>query len=427
MVAGADVNVNSTSGGESPSGELYDAVTGVDNPAESHGILRVPEPWTGSWPGGRAPVVLQVLPALETGGVERGTIELALALAEAGATPLVASSGGAMTRELDRAFVKHIRLPLDTKNPLRIRRNARLLERVIRDFHVDIVHARSRAPAWSAWLACRRTGAHFMTTFHGTYNFSNRLKRWYNSIMTRGERVIAISGFIRRHVIDNYDIDPNVVRLVHRCYDPMVFEPERVSQARLIQLATRWRLPEDRPVILMPGRLTRWKGQTVVIDALARLGRRDVVCLMVGSDQGRSDFTRELEARIRRHKLEGVVHLAGQCDDMAAAYLLSTVVVSASREPEAFGRVIVEAQAMGKPVIVSRVGAVAETVAEGETGWVIPPNDPAALAAALEQALAMTAAERAAVADRCREFVGDHFTRQRMTDATLAVYAELLG
>ncbi|HYH20299.1 MAG TPA: glycosyltransferase family 4 protein [Azospirillum sp.] len=378
-------------------------------------------------PGRRPAVVLQVLPTLVTGGAERGCIDVAIGLAEAGAVPLVASQGGPMVRELDRAGIRHITLPLASKNPMTIRRNARRLEQVIREHGVDIVHARSRAPAWSAWMACRRTGAHYMTTFHAPYNFKGGLKRWYNSVMARGERVIAISEFVREHVLANYDVDPTRVRLIHRCYDPAVFAPDRVSSARIIQLAKQWRLPDDRPVVLLPGRLTRWKGQVVLIDALAKLGRKDVCCLLVGSDQGRSGYRQELEERARRAGLEGVVRLTGDCTDMAAAYTLATVVVSASREPEAFGRVIVEAQAMGKPVIVTAIGAYQETVIPGETAWVVPPDDAEALAKALGEALALDETQRAAIGAHAQAFVSERFTKERMVAETLAVYGELLG
>ncbi|PNQ96136.1 glycosyl transferase [Azospirillum argentinense] len=377
--------------------------------------------------GGRRPVVLQVLPALVTGGAERGCIDVALALAQAGALPLVASEGGPMAAELDRAGIRHITLPLASKNPLVIRRNARKLEAIIRENGVDIVHARSRAPAWSAWLACQATGARYMTTFHAPYNYKNGLKRWYNSVMARGERIIAISDFIRRHILENYAVDPAVIRTIHRGIDPLSFAPERVSSARMIQLAQKWRLPDDKPVILLPGRLTRWKGQTVLIDALAKLGRKDVCALLVGSDQGRTGYRQELEEQVRRAGLEGVVKMTDHCNDMAAAYRLSTVVVSASQEPEAFGRVIAEAQAMGRPVIVSAIGAYQETVIPGETAWVVPPADPDALAKALDEALSLTTEQRDAIGARARVFVAERYTKQRMCADTLAVYAELLA
>lgn len=378
------------------------------------------------WPG-RPPVVLQVIPALETGGAERGCVDVALALADAGAIPLVASQGGGLVYELERTGIKHFNLPLATKNPLKIRRNAAALARIVEECRVDIVHARSRAPAWSAWSACQRTGARYMTTFHAPYNFTGRLKKWYNSIMARGERVIAISDFIRRHVEENYAVEPERIRLIHRCYDPSIFAPERVSAARMAQLAAKWRLPDDKPMVMLPGRLTRWKGQTVLVDALARMKRRDAHALLVGSDQGRRDFSQELADQVRRLGLEGRVHIVGHCADMAAAYMLSSVVVSASREPEAFGRVIVEAQAMGKPVAVSDCGAVAETVWAGRTGWVTPVNDADALAAALDAALNMSAEETETMGLQAQAFVAERFVKQRMCADTLAVYAELMA
>lgn len=399
---------------------------------------RVPHPTTAAPGSDSAPrdptrpaVVLQVLPALVTGGAERGCVDVALATAQAGAVPLVASSGGPMVRELDRAGIRHITLPLASKNPLVIQRNARKLEAIIREQGVDIVHARSRAPAWSAWLACRRTGAHFMTTFHAPYNFKpgfkGALKRRYNSVMARGERIIAISGFIREHILENYAVDPARIRTIHRGIDQTSFAPESVAPVRMITLAKRWRLPDDKPIVLLPGRLTRWKGQTVLIDALAKLGRKDICALLVGSDQGRTGYRQELEERVKRLGLEGVVTMTDHCDDMAAAYRMATVVVSASQEPEAFGRVIVEAQAMGRPVIVSAIGAYQETVLPGETAWVVPPADPDALARALDEALSLTPEQQAAIGERARAFVAERYTKQRMCDDTLGVYAELLA
>lgn len=396
----------------------------------SSGDISGPPPVAPDWhsPGKRPPVVLQVVPALVTGGAERGCIDVALALKAAGATPLVASAGGPMVHELERAGITHITLPLTTKNPLKILRNARALAAVIRDHKVDIVHARSRAPAWSAHLACRRTGARYMTTFHAPYNFGSGIKRRYNAVMARGERIIAISGFIRDHILSSYGdiVDPARIRVIHRGIDTEVFAPERVTPARMAQLATQWRVPDDRPVILLPGRLTRWKGQVVMIDALAKLGRKDVRCLLVGSDQGRTGYRSELESRIRKAGLEGVVHMTDHCNDMAAAYRLSTVVVSASREPEAFGRVIVEAQAMGRPVIVTSIGAYQETVIPGETAWVVPPDDPDSLAQALAQALDMPVEQRDAIGAHARAFVASRYTKTRMCADTLAVYDELL-
>jgi len=377
--------------------------------------------------GQGAPAVLQVLPRLETGGVERGTIEIAEALRDAGALPVVVSAGGALERELERMDAVHVRLPVHSKNPLVMWRNVAALEHVIRRYDVKLVHARSRAPAWSARAAARRCGVPFVTTFHGTYNRGPfGIKGLYNAVMASGDRVIAISHFIARHVQEFYKVPPDRIRVIPRGVDLDRFDPARVSPERMIKLATEWRVPEDVPVLMLPGRLTRWKGQHVVIEALARLGRQDIRCLLVGSDQGRSAYRASLERAIADKGLQGVVHIVNGCHDMAAAYLLTDYVISASTDPEAFGRVIVEAQAMGRPVIASRHGGALETVTPGQTGWLVAPGDPGELSAAIATALAVPPAERARMAAACQAQARDTYARQLMCDKTLDVYAELL-
>jgi len=381
-----------------------------------------------SLPGGRQPVILQVLPSLVTGGVERGTVDMAASILEAGWIPLVVSNGGPMVRELDRLGVQHIPLPVHSKKPWVIKDNIAKLEAVIREHKVDIVHARSRAPAWSAFYAAQNAHVHFVTTFHGTYNLGPfNLKQPYNQVMTRGERVIAISHFIAGHMQSVYHTDPSKIRVVHRGIDIDKFDPAKVSQERIIQLAQRWRLPDGYPVIMLPGRLTRWKGQEVLIEALAVLGRKDVRCLLVGSDQGRSAYNEELQALVERKGLSDVVHIVGECNDMPAAYMLTDVVVSASTDPEAFGRVIVEAQGMGRPVVATDNGAGRENVLDGQTGLLVPPKDPAALALALDRVLAIGHEERQERARLAIDFVRANFTKHLMGKRTLAVYAEVLG
>ncbi|HEX9466513.1 MAG TPA: glycosyltransferase family 4 protein, partial [Alphaproteobacteria bacterium] len=318
-------------------------------------------------------------------------------------------------------------LPLDSKTPLVIRRNIERIANVITLHRIDIVHARSRAPAWSALAAAKRTGRPFVTTFHGVYNAGNPLKRWYNSVMARGTRVIAISQFVGEHLVRHYGVEPGRVRVIHRGVDFSAFDPTRVSQPRMIQLAREWRLPDGVPIVMLPGRLTRWKGQLVLIDALERLGRRDICCLLVGSDQGRSAYRAEIERRVRQRGLEGVVRMVDHCRDMPAAYMLADVVVSASTDPEAFGRVVAEAQAMGRPVIVPDHGAGPELIRQDETGWLVPPGDPAALAASLDVALKLDADRRAALAHAAIDHVRAHFTRENMCAATLEVYREVLA
>ncbi len=376
---------------------------------------------------GRVPTILQVLPSLVTGGVERGTADVSAALVQAGWRSVVASAGGGMVHDIERHGGTHVTLPVDSKNPIVMRRNIERLTEIIARHEVDLVHARSRAPAWSALYAARRAGKPFVTTFHAVYNAGNPFKRWYNSVMTRGWRVIAISEFVGRHVMERYHVMPERIRVIPRGVDFAVFDPARVSQARVIQLAREWRLPDGVPVVMLPGRLTRWKGQLVLIDALAKLARFDVCCVLVGADQGRTGYRKEIEERIRLCGLESVVRIVDHCRDMPAAYMLADVVVSASTDPEAFGRVVAEAQAMGRPVVAPDHGAAPEIILPGETGWLVPKSDPAALATALDVALKLTATEREARARTAIAHVRARFTRAGMCAATLEVYREVLA
>jgi glycosyltransferase involved in cell wall biosynthesis len=371
------------------------------------------------------PVVLQVLPALVTGGVERSTVDIAQALKRAGGTAIVASEGGPMELELLRAGVQHVKLPLASKNPIVILRNVRRLERLMRQHDVDIIHARSRAPAWSAFYAAKRTGAAFITTFHGTYNFRSPLKRRYNAIMVKGERVIANSDFIARHIRENYAVDPGRIRVIHRGVDLARFDPAKVSAERVIALSQRWRLPDGVPVVMLPGRLTRWKGQRLLIEAIAKLGDIDFIAVILGADQGRTEYRRELEEAIRAQGLIGKAVVLDECDDMAAAYKLADVVVSASTDPEAFGRVVSEAQALGRPVVAPNHGGAPEQVIPDRTGFLYLPGDAQGLADALRRALALSEAERRLIAMEALAHVRKFFTKEQMCERTLALYTEI--
>ena len=372
------------------------------------------------------PVVLQVLPRLVTGGAERGTVDIAVTLSEAGGTPLIASEGGQMEYELKRAGVRHIKLPLASKNPLVIRRNVGRLASVIEEHDVDIVHARSRAPAWSAYLAAKKTGRHFVTTFHGTYKSTSPLKRYYNSIMVKSERVIATSEFIARHIRETYKVDPARVRVIRRGVDLDRFDPERVSAERVIQLANRWRVTDGVPLVMLPGRLARWKGHDTLIEALKALGDIELLCVIVGSDQDRATYRGELEKLIARSGQSGRVFLPGHCDDMPAAYMLADVVICASTKPEAFGRVVSEAQAMGCPVVTSDHGGTREQALGSRSAFLFPPSDAAGLAEMIRVALALDAGERERLAAEARAYVVANFDKRHMCAATLAIYQEIL-
>ena len=373
------------------------------------------------------PVVLQVLPELEGGGVERGTIDIAIALKEAGWGSLVASAGGAMVRVLARHEVAHVTLPLQSKNPFVMRANVGRLARVIRNYGVNIVHARSRAPAWSAEAAAKRTDARFITTIHGTYAASSLLKRRYNAVMARGERVIAISRFMAAHIRDTYELDPARLRMIYRGVDFDMFAPGNVTQERMVRIANDWNLPDDRQVILMPGRFSRRKGHRLLVEALARLGRRDVVCVMVGADTASGDYLAAIEKRARECRVLELVRFVDFTRDLPAAYMLSDVVVSASTRPEAFGRTLAEALAMGRPVVGPDHGGTKEIVAQGRTGWLFEPGDAESLAAALRAAISLNSGARHRLAEEAMGAIRGHFTNQRMCAATLKVYQEVLS
>jgi glycosyltransferase involved in cell wall biosynthesis len=371
--------------------------------------------------------VLQVIPELDAGGAERSAVDVARAVVAAGGRSWIATEGGRLAEEAERNGATIVKGSFASKNPLAIWRNAAALAEVIRREKIAIVHARSRAPAWSAFLAARRTGVAYVATYHGVYNAGNALKRRYNGIMARGDAVIANSQFTADHVLAEHRIDPKLMHVIPRGIDIAAFTPESVSPARVDAIRNAWQLKSGKPVIVLPNRLTRWKGQTVFVEALAQLPHRDFEAVMVGDAQERDAFVEELRAAVRAGKLEDVVRIPGHCSDMPAALLAADIVVAPSIEPEAFGRAAVEAQAMQRPIVASKLGAQTETVLDGVTGFLVPPGDPTALANAIGQALALSPEQRAAMGRAARERVLRLYTVDAMCAATLAVYAQVLA
>lgn len=380
----------------------------------------------GKKPAQNAPVVMQIIPSLGAGGAEQGCIDVAAELVKSGAKSIVVTHGGHRIPELLRGGSIHIDLPVHSKNPFIMWRNIARLRKIIKEQDVDIVHARSRAPAWSAWKAVEGTRARFMTTCHAPFNISGDVKKFYNSSIARGERVIAISNYVREYLLKNYEIEDRNIRVIHRGVAIEKFHPNAVAPTHLIKLTKEWRVPDGCTIIMMPGRVTRWKGHHILVDAMAKLKRDDIFCVMIGDDQGRTEYRIEVENAIREKGLEGRVRIIGHCSDMPAAYMLANVVVSASTDPEGFGRVPIEAQAMGRPIIATNHGGAMETILPGYTGWLVPPGDSNALAGAIEEALAMDSEQRAFMATHAMMHVAEHFTRGRMVDETMDVYAELL-
>ena len=368
-----------------------------------------------------------------TGGVERGTIEVAEALVAAGWRALVASEGGLQVRELLRVGAEHIEMPLASKSPVVIRRNNKSLTELITHLSVSIVHARSRAPAWSAYWAAKQTGTPFVTTFHGVYGLGPAgLKKIYNRVMTHGEVVVAISKFIANHLMTEYGVSEDRLRIIPRGVDLTTFNPETVSPARMVKLATEWCLPDDGPVIMLPGRLTSWKGHDLLIDALSVLARSGRLhdglrCLMVGPGSIGSSYHDRLKAKLSATGLDGHVQIIEDCRDIVAAYMMTDVVVSASTRPEAFGRVVAEGQAMGRPVVAPSHGAAPEILLPGATGWLFTPSNAPSLAGALEQAMNLPVERREELAVQARSHIIENFGRDSMTASTIDIYESLLA
>ncbi len=378
----------------------------------------------------RGRTILQVTPALDAGGVEQTTLDVAEAIVLAGGRALVASAGGRLEGELARRGGRLVRMPVDSKNPLTVFANAARLVRLIEAEAVDLVHVRSRAPAFSVQLAAQRTGVAMLTTYHGVYNARTALKRWYNGVMTRGDLTIANSDYTRTHVIAEHGVDPDKVVSIPRGVDLRRFDPALVPAGRVAAMREAWGIGagETRPVLLLAGRLTRWKGQALMIEALARLkGQgREAILVLAGDDQGRSDYTAELKAQAVAAGLGDAVRFPGHVDDMPAAYLAADLVVAPSLDPEAFGRTAVEPQAMGRPVLAADHGAMTETVLNGQTGWLIPPGDADAWATALGLALDAGPERWSALGRAGRERAASLYSLDQMTARTLAVYARLL-
>jgi glycosyltransferase involved in cell wall biosynthesis len=337
--------------------------------------------------------ILQVLPALNEGGVEVGTIQMARYLHGQSIFNMVASSGGKMVGSLEQIDVPHITLPLETNNPLKILGNAYRLKGAIKKHRITHVHARSRAPAWSAYIACalmnastRNAYVNFLTTFHGIYGEKPAIKRWYNSVMLKGDAVIANSEFVKKHIARVYGDTGKPIYVVHRGNDLERFNPAAFEQSALDAVRKSMGANESTPLILMVGRLTAWKGQTVLLSALAELRDIPWVAAFAGSAENAA-YKQDLERMLKEADIEDRVHLLGSRDDVPLLYRAADIAVSASTEPEAFGRVAIEAQAMETGIIATAHGGSLETVIDGETGFLVEPSNPAALTAALTKAL----------------------------------------
>lgn len=371
------------------------------------------------------PRILQLLPALGDGGVERSTVEMAHYLGERGVASFVASAGGPLVAAVEAAGSRHETIAVGSKSPLSMLLAARAVARLVDREGIDIVHARSRAPAWVGLMACRlaRRKPRFLTTFHGVYSHGNALKRLYNSAMLRGPVVIANSQFIRRHITEVYGYPDAQIVVAPRGIEPALFDPATISDETRATVRRELGGTEGAPLVVMVSRITGWKGHAVFVDAMARASRKDLRAAFVGA--GNPDEIERVEAQVARLGLADRVTLTGSRRDVAAVLAAADLTVSSSIRPEAFGRAAIEAQAMETPIVATAHGGSLETVLPGETGWLVPPGDAAALAAALDEAFADP--ERlAAMGRRGRAHVLLNFSTRHMLEMEFSAYQRLL-
>ncbi len=365
--------------------------------------------------------VLQVVPELNAGGVEGTTLEIAQALIAEGHGAHVISAGGRMEDDLLRMGGILHKADIGSKNILTIFRRIRLLRAIIHEHKIDIVHARSRAPAWPAYHAARIEGVPFLTTYHGIYNSGSAIKTYYNSVMAKGEHIIANSEFTKAHIIKTHGTAAESITAISRGVDMERFDPANIPAKDILAQRNRWGVPAEQKVVLLPGRLTRWKGPLVAVEALTRLPQ-DCVLILLGDAQGRDGFVAEIDAKAAELGVTDRLIKACHSRDVPTALAAADVVISASTDPEAFGRVAAEAQAMEKPIVATAHGGALESVVDGETGFLVAPSDARALAKGIESAQNWKTYDGPAARAR----ISAYFSTKSLQSKTLSVYNDLL-
>jgi glycosyltransferase involved in cell wall biosynthesis len=375
--------------------------------------------------------VLQVIPKLGYGGAETGCFDVAHYLSENDCKSFIVSSGGELVKFINKKKVKLIKLPVQSKNPLLILFNAIALIFIILFYNISIVHARSRAPAWSCLLATKITRTKFVTTFHGTYNFNNKIKKFYNSVMVRSNLIIAGSNFIFSHIKNNYSDFLNKKRLlvIFRGINVDYFDPTTKTDSEEIKLLQSWNIDENKKIILLPGRLTSWKGQELFLEAVnfinIQLGYEAFYAVILGSEQGRDIYKKKLIRLSEQYRMTNQVKFINHCKDMALAYKVSNIVISSSIEPEAFGRVAVEAQSMEKLIIASNIGGSKETVIDGKTGYLFESNNVKSLSEKILKALNLDDTTLKTIGSEGRKNIVNKFNVEKMCFSTYSEYKKL--
>lgn len=373
-------------------------------------------------------VIIQVLPSLQQGGVERGTLEIAEALKKAGIENYVISEGGKMVAELEKLGVAHITLPVKTKNPFKMWLNSYRLARVFKEKEASLIHVRSRAPAWSVKWACRRLKIPYIASYHGRYGLSPRwFKERYNRVMLQGEKVIAVSDFVRQHLKTEYQVPEEHICLIPRGADLNKFNPDLITDEKLRAFIQKYDIPTDKPIISLVGRLSRMKGHLEVLDALRKMNNKKVTLLFVGGNP-KGDYEERLNEKLKEVSPETTVKIfAVSGDEIPMIYTLSTICVQPSLVPETFGRTIAEAQAMKRVVVAFAHGGACELIKDGQTGFLTPVGDSDALATALDTVLTMSMEERQKIENQARQSVVDNYSIQKMCERTLTLYRSFLG
>ena len=378
--------------------------------------------------------VLQVIPKLGYGGAETGCYDIAHYLSENGCKSFIVTSGGELLKFVDKKKVKVFRLPVQSKNPILILINAIILTIIILINNISIVHARSRAPAWSCLIASKITSRKFVTTFHGTYNFKSNFKKLYNSVMVRSDLIIAGSNFIFSHIKENYSNYLNQKKkllVIFRGINIDYFDPTTKLETEEKKLLKQWEIEKDKKIILLPGRLTTWKGQEVFIEAInlvnIELGYEAFYAVILGSDQGRDLYKKKLIRLSEQYRLTKQIRFIDHCKDMALAYKVSDIIVSASIEPEAFGRVAVEAQSMEKPIIASNIGGSKETVVDEKTGYLFEAGDAKSLSQKILKTLTIDETQLKLIGIEGRKNIVQKFNVEKMCFSTYSEYKRLIN
>ncbi len=368
--------------------------------------------------------IIQVCPRLHHGGLERGCVDMAIAAKNAGYHSVIISNGGPLEKVVAQAGLEHFELPLHLKSPWAIRRNSQQLRKIILNCRPDLVHASSRAAIWATYFALKKLNIPFITSCHSPHSLGPlHGKKLYNKAVILGDRVIAISQFIADYLIKNYAITQDKITVIPRGIDTQYFDPNILDPIRLNQLKQEWDIPMDRLIVLMPGRITRWKGQDIFIKAIQELKDQIPILGVIVGRVDSKNYYQELKQYIQQNTLEPYIRFLGDCDEMPYTYALADITVSASRKPEAFGRVAVEAQAMKSITIATNIGAAQETILNEQTGFLIPPENPSLLAKTILNIHALTQTQQVAIKNQARENVLKEFTKNVMCEQTLNLYA----